>query len=145
MHTLKKLLMALSGLIAAFSRRMMPPANPYNLTPLQLYAKHKIDSALDTRNIADIRLPRRGGSTYLAHIIHQERGGFVAFPSLERARRFRDEHMDMFGELPNTIFDANQLLGRRGPIIIDTCEPRLSGLASMAGHQGAARLWDEDM
>lgn len=117
------------------------------MTPLQLRAKAEIDEVLDSGRVADIRLPRRAGATYLAHIVHKERGGVVVSLNPAHARRFRDEHMRMFGEQPDVIADAAALLlrGKRGPVIIDTCGPDKSGQTeAVANRQGAVRLWNED-
>lgn len=158
MGTIKRLLMALSGLVAAMRPRRSnrnepavpslprPAPNPHGLTPLQLRAKAEIDTALNARRTANIRLPRHSGATYLAHVIHEERGGVVVSPNREAARRFEEEHMRMFGKHPDSTTAArapHQLCGRRGPVVFDAFDPgRWPGQEEAAMHsRGPILLW----
>jgi len=155
-----RVLLALSGWVALAVRTLrrrprpispdlVPNQNPYGLTPPQLQAKAEIDKALDAGGVADIRLPRRGGSTYLAHIIHKERGGVVAVHDTMTARRFTDEHYRMFGERPDVIATTatHRLHGRPGPVIADTCGIRPDHPPDdviLASRDGGVRFWNED-
>lgn len=113
-------LMAFSGflgLLGSLRRR-----RPRGLTPRQAAAKARADSALDAGASVEIWLPRRRGSTHLAHVIHGERGGVVVTRDGAAARRFADDHMRMFGEratvLPATAAPS-LLRGMRGPVVVD--------------------------
>jgi len=160
MSAIKRLLMALSGLVAAMRSRpsraarneavppppTKPAPNPHGLTPLQLRAKAEIDVAVDTRKTANIRLPRRSGATYLAHVIHEERGGVVVLPDQRASRQFEEDHMRMFGKHPASTTAAkapHQLCGRGGPVVFDAFNPgQWPGQEEAAMHsRGPILLW----
>jgi hypothetical protein len=123
------------GILLGFPHRR----EPRDLTPRQATAKATIDAALDGGALVDVDvwLPRRGGSTHLAHVVHSERGGVVVTRSRREAARFSDDHMRMFGRraVVGGATEPWMSRGGRGPVIIDGCD-----WIDAAGVQNVVRL-----
>jgi hypothetical protein len=138
------------GILLWFPRRR----EPCGLTLRQAAAKVTIDAALDGgATDVDVWLPRRGGSTHLAHVVHSERGGVVVTRSRREAARFADDHMHMFGRRAVVGVAEPQMTlsrGGRSPVIIDGCDwiDPAAGLQSVRlqrlqhGHARLKRLPD---
>ena len=115
-----KALSGFVGFLLGLRHHGLRHRKPYNLTPRQAMAKAEIDAALDAGESIDVWLPQRGGSTHLAHVVHNERGGVVVTRSSAAARQFADDHARVFGKMAAVGAQRPAALhGMRGPVIID--------------------------